>query len=87
MANNLYKGDEAYCRLASAIIEAAIFDYKQELGRYGKLIYSQSPRIKELNRFFSGQWFEALGCLASRNTMEIDGESLLKAIERNLERK
>lgn len=54
MANNLYKGDEAYCRLASAIIEAAIFDYKQELGRYGKLIYSQSPRIKELNRFFLG---------------------------------
>ena len=66
--------DDAYTRLAHAIVVLAAKDYDAELETYLKL----QTELQSLERFFRSGWFELLSGL--------DGEALMKKIQGGIAR-
>ena len=68
--------DEAYEKLAAAIVVQAAKDYKAALRQEarGKVTPSTQGTIIECERFFKSQWFEALS--------DLDGPVLMERIKK-----
>ena len=62
--------------LASAIIMAAVKDYRRAMQRIRRCSGAKMPmeRIRECERFFRSEWFRTL--------TEIDGEALIRKLRR-----
>lgn len=74
--NRRIKGMDPYERLAGAVIERAVADYRREKYILKKKPWSRDAKkkVKELEEFFHSPWFEMLS--------RLDGEDILERLQK-----